>query len=263
MLVGVILGALGGGGAVLTVPLLVYVLGQDPRAATTSSLLIVGITSLVALVPHARAGHVRFGHGLLFGALGTAGSLAGSAASTAVPPQVLLLAFSALMLAAAASMLRGSGSTDAAADGKVTAQDPNSLRRGCSPRAWAKPTKLLVTATAVGTLTGFFGVGGGFLLVPALVLLLRYPMPLAVGTSLLVIAFNSATALAARAWGAATTGPLDWVLISGFTAAAILGSLLGGGITTRANPDHLTRAFAVLVLAVAVYTAARSVPALL
>ncbi len=262
LLIGAVLGALGGGGAVLTVPVLVYALGQDPRAATTSSLLIVGLTSLVALVPHARAGHVRFGHGLLVGALGTVGSLAGSAASAAVPPQVLLTGFAALLLAVAVSMLRRSD-TSQADDGKVTVHRPGSPRPGSFPRAWAQPAKLLLTATAVGGLTGFFGVGGGFLLVPALVLVLRYPMPLAVGTSLLIIALNSATALAARAWGATPDGSLDWGLVGGFTAAAILGSLLGGRITTRANPAHLSRAFALLLLAVALYTAARSVPALL
>ncbi len=89
-------------------PALVYVLGQDPRTATTSSLLIVGVTSLIALIPHARAGRVRFGQGLLFGALGTAGSLAGTALSATVPPQALLTAFAALMLLVAVLMLRRS-----------------------------------------------------------------------------------------------------------------------------------------------------------
>lgn len=108
LLIGLTLGALGGGGSILTIPALVYGLGQAPGVATTSSLLIVGATSVIALVPHARAGRVRFGQGLLFGVLGTAGAVAGSALSTTVPPLLLLTTFAALMLLVAALMLRRS-----------------------------------------------------------------------------------------------------------------------------------------------------------
>ena len=262
LLIGVALGALGGGGSILTVPALVYVLGQDPRTATTSSLLIVGITALIALLPHARAGRVRFVQGLLFGALGTAGSFAGSALSAHVPAQVLLTGFAALMLLVATLMLRrasGAGSAGSGGLTDLTIEPMLTLR----PLTCACPrvAKVLATASAVGLLTGFFGVGGGFALVPALVLALGYPMPVAVGTSLLVIAVNSATALAARIG----TGDnhLDWAVTATFTAAAIVGSLIGGRITSRANPRHLTRAFAALLILVAVYTAARSLPALI
>ena len=118
---------------------------------------------------------------------------------------------------------------------------------------------VLATATAVGLLTGFFGVGGGFALVPALVLALSFPMPVAVGTSLLIIAINSATALAARA----TEGMhIDWPVIGIFTAAAIAGTLFGSRLVTKVAPHHLTRAFALLLIAVALYTATRSIPAL-
>ncbi len=255
--IGLSLGALGGGGSILTVPALVYVLGQDPRTATTSSLVIVGLTALIALVPHARARRVRFGQGLLFGALGTAGSLVGSALSSAVAPSVLLGAFAVLMLVVATLMLRralrepiGPAHDDPTTDPMLT------LR----PFTCACPRvlKVLLTATGVGLLTGFFGVGGGFALVPALVLALGFPMPVAVGTSLLVIAVNSATALAARV--STSGGQLDWALIGTFTAAAIVGSLLGGRIHTRTNPRHLTIAFAVLLVVVALYTGARSLP---
>lgn len=249
LLIGLALGALGGGGSILTVPALVYVLGQDPRAATTSSLLIVGSASLFALIPHARAGHVRAGQGLLFGALGTAGSFAGSALSARVPPQVLLTAFAALML-----RHHDTG------DQPERATEPMLRFR---PFAYdgARVAKVVLTATAVGLLTGFFGVGGGFALVPALVLVLGYSMPVAVGTSLLVIAVNSGTALAARI--GMGVGDLDWTLIAVFTAAAMAGSLLGGRITARADPRHLSRAFAALLIVVALYTAARSLPTLL
>jgi uncharacterized membrane protein YfcA len=257
LLIGLALGALGGGGSILTVPALVYALGQDTLAATTSSLLIVGATSLIALVPHARAGHVRFGQGLLFGGLGTAGSFAGSALSARVPPQVLLSSFAGLMLIVATLMLRRSlhGRHDAGPPVDPSTQPMLTLH----PLTCACPRVALVvlTATAVGLMTGFFGVGGGFVLVPALTLALAFPMPVAVGTSLLVIAVNSGTALLARAQA---SGPhLNWPLIAGFTTAAIAGSLLGGRLATRVAPRHLTRAFAVLLAAVAVYTAARSV----
>lgn len=263
-------------------PALVYVLGQDPRTATTSSLLIVGVTSLIALIPHARAGRVRFGQGLLFGALGTAGSLAGTALSATLPPQVLLTAFAALMLLVATLMLRRSSRTaggrraDDDADSAAGADGAAGARFGdpsLVPLATLRPltcacprvAKLLVTATVVGAMTGFFGVGGGFVLVPALVLALAFPMPVAVGTSLLVIAVNSATALAGRLAGPGpqTVGAhLDWAVIAVFTAAAVLGSLAGSRIASRTNPARLARAFAILLVAVALYTAARSIPAL-
>lgn len=255
LLTGLILGALGGGGAILTVPVLVYALGQDPRTATTSSLLIVGLTSVLALVPHTRAGHVRYGEGLLFGILGTAGSFAGAVASAAAPAQVLLSGFAVLLLLVAVTMLRQPGHR------RDTPQpSPSAAAVTWSPTQIAR---ILATATVVGALTGFFGVGGGFLLVPALVLVVRYPMPVAIGTSLLIIAVNSATAFTARALAVTGPGILDWGLIGVFTAAAIAGSLLGGRISTRVDPTRLTRAFAVLLVLVAVYTAARSALTLL
>lgn len=260
LLIGLALGALGGGGSILTVPALVYVLEQEPHSATTSSLLIVGATSLVALAPHARAERVRFGQGLMFGALGTAGSFAGSALAADVAPQVLLTAFAGLMLVVAALMIRRSLRTTGA---KGNLEDPTGVPiLTFRPLTCACPrlAKVVVIATAVGLLTGFLGVGGGFVLVPALVLALSFPMPVAVGTSLLVIAVNSATALTARI--ATESTHLDWPLIAGFTAAAVIGSLFGGRLTSRVKPAHLTRAFAVLLVAVALYTGTRSIPAL-
>lgn len=260
LLIGLSLGALGGGGSVLTVPALVYLLGQGPHQATTSSLLIVGTTSLIALVPHARRGNVRFGQGLAFGALGTVGSLAGSALAAHVRPAVLLSAFAGLMLLVASLMLRRS---------RRGADVPGELGTGpTEPMLTLRPltcacprvARVVVTATVVGLLTGFFGVGGGFVLVPALVLALAFPMPVAVGTSLLVIAVNSATALGARA---GTGTAVDWEVVASFTASAVAASLLGGRLTARVAPHHLTRAFAVLLVLVAGYTALRNLPALL
>jgi len=254
--IGLSLGALGGGGSILTVPALVYVLGQDARTATTSSLVIVGLTSLLALVPHARAGRVRFTQGLLFGVLGTAGSLAGSALSGSVRPNTLLTAFAALMLLVAALMFRRARSARRELGLAIDPTVEPMLTLRPFTCACPRVAKVVVTATAVGLLTGFFGVGGGFALVPALVLALGFPMPVAVGTSLLVIAVNSATALAARVGSGG--GHLDWALIGVFTVAAVAGSLVGGKVAGRANPRHLTLAFAGLLVLVALYTGARS-----
>lgn len=259
LVIGLSLGALGGGGAILTVPALVYGLGEDPRTATTSSLLIVGSTSLIAMVSHLRAGRVRVGQGLLFGALGVAGSLAGSALSVRVPAEVLLSAFAVLMVLVATLMLRRSFAVDGGGADPDLSLEPMITLRPVTCRC-PRVAKLVATATAVGLLTGFFGVGGGFALVPALVLVLGYEMPLAVGTSLLVIAVNSATALGARMGSGAAD--VDWAVIGVLTAAAVVGSLLGSRITTRADPRVLTRAFGVLLLGIALYTAFRSVPAL-
>ncbi|MEO6790323.1 MAG: sulfite exporter TauE/SafE family protein [Ornithinibacter sp.] len=270
VVIGLSLGALGGGGSVLTVPALVYLLGQDPRGAITSSLLIVGVTSLIGLIPHARAGRVRFGQGLVFGLLGTIGSFAGSRLSVKVSPSGLLATFAILMLMVAVLMLR---STPRASD-DTSDEDPDGTESGfVVDQGRVTPSRsralfhnrrrlvtLVATATAVGLLTGFFGVGGGFALVPALVLVLDFPMAVAVGTSLLVIAVNSATALAARAHQATE---LDWSLIATFTAAAVVGSLLGSRAVARVPPARLKQTFAILLVVVAVYTGAQSITTLI
>jgi hypothetical protein len=261
LIIGLTLGALGGGGSILTVPALVYLLGQDTQSATTGSLIIVGLTALAGMTAHHRAGRVRVAQGLVFGVLGIGGAYVGSLLSASVAPAALMSAFSVLMLVVAAMMFvrarRARGSlpaTDAGvADGPILMFRP-SFACAC-PRA----LKVLITASAVGLLTGFFGVGGGFVVVPALVLALGFTMPVAVGTSLLVIAINSASALVARAGHGVT---LDWPLIGVFTLAAIVGSLAGGRLATRVRPERLTAAFTVLLVAVALYTAARSFPQL-
>lgn len=259
LLIGIALGALGGGGSILAVPALVHVLGQDPVTATTSSLIIVGITSLLSLPAHHRAQRVRFGKGTTFGLLGTAGSFAGSAASRAVPGEVLMTVFAVLMLVVAVLMLRRS--RDGSPEGGDAGPSEPVLTLRPLTCACPRLLKLVVAATLVGLLTGFLGVGGGFVLVPALVLVLGFTMPVAVGTSLLVIAINSATALAARTQQG--VGDLDWPLILGFAAVAVLGSLIGSRIADRLPAGRLSQAFAVLVLGIAAFTAVQSVPALL
>jgi uncharacterized membrane protein YfcA len=255
--IGLSLGALGGGGSILTVPVLVYLLGQSVPQATAGSLVIVGVSSVLAMLTHARAGHVRVGTGVVFGLLGTAGSLVGSRLSGLVAPHVLLSAFAALLLVVAVLMMRRSRrSQPSPADPAAPdAPEPPPLH-GWS---WPVAVKIVAAATVVGLLTGFFGVGGGFAVVPALVLALRFEMPTAVATSLLVITINSMTAFAARLHAGVV---LDWPLVLAFTGVAVVGSVLGAKLSHRTDPVPLQRAFVVLLILVAIYLAAVNVPVL-
>jgi len=248
LLIGLSLGALGGGGSILTVPALVYVLGQSPHQATTASLLVVGIAAVAGAVTHARAGRAGLRTGAVFGTLGIAGSYAGSLASAAVPANLLLAGFGVLMLTVAALMI-------------LRRRGPGPAAHGDHLRGGARHVIVVAAAaTGVGLVTGFFGVGGGFVIVPALVLALGFDMPTAAGTSLVVIAVDSAAALAARAGHAGFA--LDWALVTAFTAAAVLGTLAGTRLAGRVNPQRLSAAFTILIIAVAGYTLARSVPGL-
>lgn len=225
VLVGLTLGLLGGGGSILAVPLLVYVAGMETKSAIATSLLMVGVTSAVSALTHARAGHVQWRSGLLFGGAGIAGAFLGGLLSYFIPAAVLLIMFSLMMIATAVAMIKGRR-TDSAATGSMSTG------------------KVLLIGAAVGLLTGTVGAGGGFLVVPALALLGGMPMPIAVGTSLLVIAMNSAAGLA----GHLSTMPIDWPVAGAFTAAAVLGSLLGARLTQRVNPETLRRSFGWFVL---------------
>lgn len=264
-IVGLSLGALGGGGSILAVPALVYVAGQDPRAATGTSLVLVGVASVVGMVTHHRSGRVRVGTGVVFGAAGIGGSVAGSALNRHLDPDLLLLAFSGLVLVAAHRMAtgcpgctrRGTGevlaSHGAAAGGTGGAAGP--VRTAVRHRsALSTAAVVLAAGTGVGFLTGLFGVGGGFVIVPALALVLRMPMPEAIGTSLLVIAINSASALVARL----ATTTVDWSVTLPFTVAAVAGVVAGERVAGRLDGPRSARAFAGLLVAVAVYTAVRA-----
>jgi len=253
VVIGLALGALGGGGSILTVPVLVYLVGLDAYPATSASLIIVGTTSLLALIPHARRGHVRVTQGVVFGVVGIAGSLLGGRAAARIPEPLLLGGFALLMLMVAVIMLRHDGREDAVTDSEgddaarvMPASVPMVSVRPLRVR-WPRLLKLVAAATAVGFLTGFFGVGGGFALVPALVLVLGFSMPVAVGTSLLVIVLNSATALSTRL---TTSLELDWPLIAGFTLVAVLASLVAGQLSARLPQRVLTRTFAIGMIVV-------------
>ena len=178
VVVGLALGLVGGGGSILTVPILVYALGESVHLATGTSLAIVGANALIGAWDHARAGRVRLRTALIFGGAGIFGAFAGTYLNHLASGRIILLGFAVLMLAAAVAMAR------------VRLGD----RQGRATLTSVSP-RVVGAGLAVGVLTGFFGVGGGFLIVPALVLVLGLPMRAAVGTSLLVIAINSAAAL--------------------------------------------------------------------
>lgn len=248
-LIGLSLGALGGGGSILAVPALVYAAGQTPQAATASSLLLVGVASLVGLGPHLRRDRVRVSTGLAFGIAGIPGSVLGTALNHRLDPDVLLLGFAGLVLVAAWRMLTGCPTCTKVGEERAV--------RGASTVAMdarfdvRRIAGVLAAGTAVGVLTGLFGIGGGFVIVPALTLLLQLNMPTAIGTSLLVITVNSAVALVARL----TTSSIEWGITLPFAVAAIAGVLTGGNLADRLDAGRSLRWFAGLLVALALYTA--------
>ena len=255
LIVGLSLGALGGGGAILMVPILVYLAGQSPQAATTGSLVIVGLSSLAGMLMHHRAGRVKYAEAILFGLLGIGGSLAGSQLSIRVPGHVLLTLFAAMMLVVAGLMIRkvrraAAGIVDPEPD-RIIDFHPFRISVGTA-------VKLVLAATGVGLLTGFFGVGGGFAVVPALVLVMGFGMQTAVATSLLVIIINSITAFAGRLGSGLD---LDWGVILPFALMAVIGSVIGGKLSQRIPQRKLTIAFIVMLIGVALAVGAANLPA--
>lgn len=254
LLIGLSLGALGGGGSILAVPALVYAAGQPAKAATTTSLILVATTSLIGLLPHWRSQRVRWLPGVLFGVAGVGGSLLGSHWNEAVDPDALLLAFSGVMVVAGWAMLRRAR----IARGLLTSATPTDSSPTPVHADGRTVAKVVVAGSVVGLLTGFFGVGGGFVIVPALVLALRFQMPEAVGTSLLVITINSLVALTTRLHA----GNVEWGTVVPFTIASLIGVTVGGRLVGHRDPSSLQRWFVGLLFAVAAYTAVKSVLAL-
>ncbi|CAN5890819.1 sulfite exporter TauE/SafE family protein [soil metagenome] len=230
-LIGLSLGLMGGGGSILTVPIFVYVLGFDPKLAIAMSLPVVGITSLVGALGHWRAGNVRLRTALLFGAIAMVGAFAGARLAVFVSGVFQLSLLAVVMLAAAISMFRSARRSGTGASAEN------------DERPMALPL-LIPVAMGVGLLTGLVGIGGGFLVVPALVLLGRVPMKKAVGTSLLVIAMNSAAGFA----GYLGTVQVPWGFMAGFTAVAIAGILGGTALVRFVSQRALKQAFAVFLL---------------
>lgn len=236
LLIGVSLGLLGGGGSILTTPILIYALGVEPKAAIASSLLVVGTTSLAAMIQHARAGNVEWKTGLVFGAAGMAGAYGGGVLAGYIPAEVLLGLFALMMFATSIAMFRGR---------KETASS------GQQQALW----KIVAEGLVVGVVTGLVGAGGGFLVVPALALLGGLPMPKAVGTSLLVIALKSFAGYA----GHAAHVEIDLQLTALVSAAAVVGSFAGSRLVSLIPPVALRRGFAGFVLAMAIFVLSQQV----
>ncbi|WP_331767976.1 sulfite exporter TauE/SafE family protein [Embleya sp. NBC_00896] len=226
--IGLALGALGGGGSVLAVPALIYLLGFTPAAATTASLIIVTATSATALYTHAISGNVRWKTGALFAAAGIVPAIVAATLAARLPQAMLTAAFAAIAALAALKML------------KPGDRDPQ-------PRQ-VRPARAAGAGAGLGAVTGFLGVGGGFLAVPALVSILGLRMRAAVGTSLLVITVNSLAALAARA---GTSTPVRWAVIAPFVGTAILGAWDGKRLAAKISGPALQRIFAIVLLVVA------------
>ncbi len=229
---------MGAGGAILAVPAFLYLFGFSALEATTASLAVVAVSAATSAVPRVRLGQVRTKAALQFWAYGLVGTLAGSLLAHAVPETVLIAGFAALMVAAALAMWRSAS----AGGGPETHDHP----------WWVLPS----AALGVGALTGLFGVGGGFLVVPALVLVFGLPFGVAAATSLVVISLNSVTALIFKypVWA-----DVDWRITAIMTLAGVVVGVASSRLAHRVPQDRLKRGFAVLLILVAVWMAVESI----
>ncbi len=239
--IGLSLGLIGGGGSIITVPVLVYVLGVPAHRAIGMSLAVVGSTALVGTLLHHRRGAVAWRTASVFSVSGIASAYLGSKLTRLVAAPMLLLLFGLLMLVVATVMLTRKPPADDA-----------------PPHVPSLPREILA-GLAVGFLTGFLGVGGGFLIVPALVLFGGLAMKDAIGTSLFVIAVNCAAGIL----GHLSEGDADWRLTLMVAGLAVTGALAGTALSHRFHPRHLRRIFAWFVVAVALFLIARNYNALL
>lgn len=259
LLIGVVMGALGGGGAVLLVPVLVLGLGIDAVPATTMCLVVVGLASLVSAWSSGRRGLVDARMAGAFVLCGVLGSALGTRLSHLVDEELLLAMFGGLLLVIAVLMVRRGRDAGASDPGVPVhrgqpdvpvgglAGGPAGSHRVAHRTRWGP---LVGAATGVSLLTGFFGVGGGFAIVPALTLL-RVPMRVAVGTSLLVIAGNCLTSLV---WRWPTLARLDWPLTTALTVSMVVGGLIGARVGRHVPPPRLQLAFGILLVVVAAVT---------
>lgn len=234
-MIGLSLGLLGGGGSILTVPVLVYVLGYPVKTAIPMSLVVVGLTSLMGVAGHARAGAVQWRAAFAFGPPAVVGALAGAQLGLLVSARLQLTIFAVIMIVAAVSMWFGQ----------------SLWIRGGAPADSPAPRPLAMVGLLgglVGLLTGLIGIGGGFLYVPALVLLAGLEMKAAVGTSLVLISLSAAAGFARYA-GAVD---LDWLAIGAFTALAFLGVLAGARLVRHLSQQALRRGFSLLLLVMGV-----------
>ena len=273
-LIGLVVGALGAGGGILSVPALIYLLGVAPHEATSASLVIVLFTALAALGGRIGKNTICYQIALVFAALATVGTWLGSLANQAVSADLLMYAFALLLICVGLVMLRRAypglfrgaaraGSSGVFSDDGVAAAD-DAGGTGSTPALRAVSAmgevtsigaaplwQVALVATITGALTGFFGVGGGFAIVPALTLVLHLPIKRAASTSLLIMAITAVVALVARAQ---TSLNVDLGVIGAFTVASMLGAVAGAPLTRKVSSQKLTASFAALLLAVAVAT---------
>lgn len=248
--IGLTLGLLGSGGSILTVPVLVYVLGHDDKAAIAESLAIVGTIALIGMLPYARRQQVDWRSVAFFGIPGMGGTYAGAWLAKFVTGPVQLVLFAVVMLLAAVVMFRKSRTTGSA-----------SLSNSDATAAQHAVWKIILEGLFVGVVTGLVGVGGGFLIVPALVVLGGLPMRLAVGTSLVVVALKSFSGFL-KYLGVVSSlgGHVDWQTIGIFAAVGIVGSLVGNALSQRVNQQALKRAFAGFLVVMGLFVLGREVP---
>lgn len=233
-LIGLSLGVLGGGGSILTVPIFVYVLGFEAKQAIAMSLAVVGVTSLFGSIGHWRAGNVNLRVALIFGGVAMAGTYLGARLAVFLTGAAQLTLFAVVMLLAAIFMFRDKKPAE-----NISAANPADM-----------PLALIVLeGIAVGVLTGLVGVGGGFLIVPALVLLGKIPMKQAVGTSLLVIAMKSAAGF----YGYLGQVEVPWGFMAVFTAVAMSGIVAGTYLVRFISQDSLKRAFSVFLVVMGIF----------
>lgn len=237
--IGLSLGLLGGGGTILAVPLLTYVAGMPPKEAIAASMFIIGVTSSVSVIAHARRGNVRWRMGGIFGAASMVGAFGGGVLGSQLPGVVLMVAFGIMMVATALVMVLDRGTPT---QGRTRTKLPVG--------------RIITEGLVVGLVTGMVGAGGGFLVVPALVLLGGLSMSAAVGTSLLIIAMKSFTGLA----GYLTSVDLDWTPVLMMTGATVAGALVGAALSRRVPDKVLKKVFGFLVLAMGVVVFLQELP---
>jgi uncharacterized membrane protein YfcA len=243
--IGISLGLIGGGGSVLALPILVYVMGQPTKSAIAMTLVIVGTVSLIGIIPHWRQGNVNVKKAFMFGSATMLGAFVGAKKIASLPfvtERVQLLLFAVMMMVAAGFMIAKSRKSSAKTEPEDLAFYPKPVCKYCW--LWI-PTEGL----GVGVLTGLVGVGGGFAIVPALVLLANTPMKEAIGTSLLIIACNSVAGFL----GYLGQVPLDWSLMGSFIIAASLGIVAGAYLARYVDAKQLQKAFGYFLLAVAAF----------
>lgn len=252
---GLVLGLFGSGGSIIALPALLYLLHVEPKSAIAMSLGVVAVTATVSALDNWRRGLVDVRVALVFGAFGVAGTFAGARLGLLTPVTIQLGLFALVMYAAAWRMLKPA---------KLVAPPANSAEKnsggavalgGCHDFISPCMGHIALHGIGVGVLTGLVGVGGGFLIVPALVLLSGIPMKTAIGTSLAIVAAKSYAGFAGYMGGV----PVDWALMGSFTAVTVIGSFVGAHFSARISQNALKKAFAWFLVVVATYIVFKNV----